>query len=130
MCMMMRAAVLGKPRPVGDGPLTIGPVLMPEPGRGEVLIRVRACGVCRTDLHVVEGELAVRKSPLIPGHQAVGVVEGIGEGVRGVDVGERVGAAWLRRTCGACEFCTSGRENLCESAEFNGWTADGALRST
>ncbi|MCG3125123.1 MAG: putative alcohol dehydrogenase AdhA [Phycisphaerales bacterium] len=125
--MLMRAAVLGEPRPVGADPLTIGPAPVPEPGRGEVLIRVRACGVCRTDLHVVEGELAVRKSPLIPGHQAVGVVERVGEGVLGVGVGERVGAAWLRRTCGVCKFCTSGRENLCELAEFNGWTADGGF---
>lgn len=125
--MLMRAAVLGEPRPVGADPLTIGPAPVPEPGRGEVLIRVRACGVCRTDLHVVEGELAVRKSPLIPGHQAVGVVEWVGEGVLGVGVGERVGAAWLRRTCGVCKFCTSGRENLCELAEFNGWTADGGF---
>jgi len=92
---------------------------------GQVLIRVRACGVCRTDLHVVEGELDPRKSPVIPGHQVVGVVEKIGTAVTRFQAGERVGAAWLRETCGHCEFCRSGRENLCETASFNGYTDDG-----
>jgi propanol-preferring alcohol dehydrogenase len=100
---------------------------MPEPGRGEVLIRVTACGICRTDLHVVEGDLAVRRSPLVPGHQVVGVVERLGPGAEGTGLGDRVGIAWLRRTCGTCPFCRGGRENLCDRAEFNGWTADGGF---
>jgi propanol-preferring alcohol dehydrogenase len=90
-----------------------------------VLVRVLACGVCRTDLHVVEGELPSRKSPLIPGHQVVGIAEENGPGARRFQPGTRVGIAWLRRTDGVCGYCRSGRENLCESAEFNGWTADG-----
>jgi propanol-preferring alcohol dehydrogenase len=88
-------------------------------------LRVRACGVCRTDLHVVEGELPPRKSPVIPGHQVVGVIEKTGVGATRFRVGERVGAGWLRETCGHCEFCRSGRENLCETASFNGYIADG-----
>jgi propanol-preferring alcohol dehydrogenase len=83
--------------------------------------------VCRTDLHVVEGELAQRRSPLIPGHQAVGTVEGLGEGAGRFALGARVGIPWLHRTCGVCEFCRSGRENLCEFAEFTGWTANGGF---
>lgn len=101
---------------------------VPTPDRlesGDVLIRVRACGVCRTDLHVVEGELDRRKMPVIPGHQVVGMVEKLGEGVTRFRIGDRVGAAWLRETDGTCEFCRSGRENLCLHATFNGYTADG-----
>jgi propanol-preferring alcohol dehydrogenase len=123
----MRAAVLERPGPVGSGPLRLCEVAEPVPGPGEVLLRVSVCGVCRTDLHVVEGELERRRSPLIPGHQAVGEVARLGEGVRSWRVGDRVGAAWLRRTCGACRFCATGRENLCERAEYNGWTADGGF---
>jgi propanol-preferring alcohol dehydrogenase len=100
-------------------------VATPETGPGEVLVRVSACGVCRTDLHVVEGDLPARKSPVIPGHQAVGVVEAAGPGATRFRQGDRVGIAWLRRTCGACEYCRAKRENLCEAAEFTGWTADG-----
>ncbi|HVW84941.1 MAG TPA: zinc-dependent alcohol dehydrogenase family protein [Bryobacteraceae bacterium] len=112
----MHACVLRSPAPVESGPLVWMEVPRPEPGPGEVLIRVRACGVCRTDLHVVEGELPVRKPNVIPGHQIVGVVEGSGL---------RVGVPWLHRTCGVCEFCRSGRENLCDSPQFTGWTVDG-----
>lgn len=97
----------------------------PRPGSGEVLIEVRACGVCRTDLHVVEGELPVRRSDIVPGHQVVGEVVARGEGVITPAVGDRVGAAWLHHTCGHCRFCLSGRENLCEAADFTGWTVDG-----
>jgi propanol-preferring alcohol dehydrogenase len=97
----------------------------PRASRGQVLVRVHACGVCRTDLHVVEGELPVRKSPVIPGHQVVGVVEECGPGASRFAIGARVGIAWLHRTCGVCEFCRSQRENLCERAEFTGWTNDG-----
>ena len=90
-----------------------------------MLIAVRACGVCRTDLHVVEGELPVRRSDIVPGHQVVGEVVARGEGVITPAVGDRVGAAWLHHTCGHCRFCLSGRENLCEAADFTGWTVDG-----
>ncbi len=88
-------------------------------------MRVHACGVCRTDLHVIEGELPVRKSPVIPGHQVVGVIDQIGESVTRVAIGDRVGIPWLHETCGKCEFCTTGRENLCEFATFTGYSVDG-----
>jgi propanol-preferring alcohol dehydrogenase len=100
---------------------------LPEPAleAGQVLVRVGACGVCRTDLHVVEGELPPRKSPVIPGHQVVGVIERNGPGAARFAAGARVGIPWLHRTCGVCEFCRTGRENLCGRAEFTGWTVDG-----
>lgn len=121
----MLACVLKSPAPVETGPLVWAEVGRPEPGPGEVLIRVRACGVCRTDLHVVEGELPVRKPQVIPGHQIVGVVEAHGENAGAVPLGTRVGVPWLHRTCGKCEFCLSGRENLCDAPQFTGWTVDG-----
>jgi propanol-preferring alcohol dehydrogenase len=93
----------------------------------EVRIAVSACAICRTDLHVVEGELPARRTPVIPGHQAVGRVTELGAGVTQLSLGQRVGVAWLHRTCGACRFCRSGRENLCESADFTGWTANGGF---
>lgn len=92
---------------------------------GELLLKVSACAVCRTDLHVIEGELPVRRSPVIPGHQVVGRIEAMGEDVEGFRLGARVGLAWLGSTCGVCRFCHGGRENLCERAEFTGWTRDG-----
>jgi propanol-preferring alcohol dehydrogenase len=97
----------------------------PVPAAGEVLVRVNACGVCRTDLHVVEGELAPRKSPVIPGHQVVGRIEALGEGAGRFRIGDRVGIAWLHKTDGVCEYCRAGKENLCEHATFTGWMADG-----
>lgn len=100
-------------------------VPIPEPLPDEVLIRVHVCGVCRTDLHVTEGELPPRKSPIIPGHQVVGIVERSGLQATVHKPGDRVGVAWLHRTCGQCEFCRSGRENLCLFATFTGWTVDG-----
>ena len=100
---------------------------VPTPAADEVLVKVRACGVCRTDLHVVEGDLDLRRSPTIPGHQVVGVVEAIGSSVADREVGERVGVAWLHRACGRCRFCASERENLCEASEFTGWTVDGGF---
>jgi propanol-preferring alcohol dehydrogenase len=121
----MRACVLDAPAPVESRPLRITDAAAPEPGVEEVLVRVHACGVCRTDLHVVEGELAPRKSPVIPGHQVVGIVERNGPGAGRFQAGERGGVAWLHRTDGVCEYCRSGRENLCERAEFTGWTVDG-----
>lgn len=95
------------------------------PGPGEVLIRVRACAVCRTDLHIVDGELRKPKLPLVPGHEIVGVVEEVGAEVQKFHAGMRVGVPWLGWTCGACEYCVSGRENLCEQARFTGYTLDG-----
>ena len=97
----------------------------PKPGRGQVLLRVHACAVCRTDLHVVDGELPNPKLPLIPGHEIVGTVAEAGNASTRFGVGERVGAYWLGWTCGECEFCRSGRENLCERARFHGYTLDG-----
>jgi alcohol dehydrogenase, propanol-preferring len=98
---------------------------VPEPGTGEVLVRVKACAICRTDLHVVEGELPSRKSNLIPGHQIVGVVERLGPGAAKYSIGARVGIAWLHKTCGTCPYCRSGRENLCDAPEFTGYSVDG-----
>ena len=121
----MKACVLARPAPVESGPLDWRDVASPVPGPGEVLIRVRACGVCRTDLHVVEGELPVRRSPVIPGHQVVGEVAAVGAGSEALAIGQRVGVAWLHRTCGRCRFCLSGRENLCVDPAFTGWTVDG-----
>ena len=121
----MRAMQLDRPAPVGDSPLHAVERAVPEPGPDEVLVRVSACGICRTDLHVVEGELPLVCSPIVPGHQIVGRVEHVGGGVRDRRVGERVGIAWLGRTCGTCAHCVAGRENLCERAEFTGYHADG-----
>ena len=121
----MKACLLHKPAPVDNRPLDFIDVPKPSPGDDEVLVRVNACAICRTDLHVVEGELAPRRSPIIPGHQIVGTVAAVGANVRDFSVGERVGVAWLHRTCGECRFCLSGRENLCARASFTGWTVDG-----
>ena len=121
----MRAMLLRKPQPIESRPLEPADVPRPSPGAGEVLVKVHACGVCRTDLHVTEGELAQRKSPIVPGHQVVGTVAEAGSGVTRFRGGERVGIAWLHSTDGACEYCRSGRENLCEGAAFTGWTVDG-----
>jgi propanol-preferring alcohol dehydrogenase len=120
---MMRAALLraqGRPLEIAAVPL---PVLLP----GQILVRVRSCGVCRTDLHVVDGELPNPKLPLIPGHQIVGVVVEAGEGVEGVAPGDRVGIPWLGAVCGKCRYCLSGRENLCALARFTGYQIDGGF---
>lgn len=124
---LMKACVLNKPAPVESRPLALMEVAAPAPGDDEILLRVSACGICRTDLHVVEGELAVRRSPVIPGHQIVGRVAALGSRVAGFESGQRAGVAWLNRTCGVCRFCTSGRENLCEKPQFTGWTVDGGF---
>ncbi len=113
---------------VFDGPgrpLHEAAVTLPEPGQGQVLVRVGACGLCRTDLHVVDGELTRPKLPLIPGHQVVGEVVAVGEAVEFVGPGDRVGIPWLGWTCGVCAYCTSGRENLCDRARFTGYDIDG-----
>jgi propanol-preferring alcohol dehydrogenase len=123
--MTQRAVVLRAPNLIGTRPLELVERAPPEPGPGEVRVRVAACACCRTDLHVVEGDLELPRLPVVPGHQVVGVVEALGPGCTRVEPGERVGVAWLHRTCGVCEFCRRGEENLCEAAEFTGWTVDG-----
>src|SRR5262249_38259947 len=111
----MKACVLETPRPVDASPLAYRDVANPQPTANEVLIRVQACGVCRTDLHVVEGELSPRKSQVIPGHQIVGIVEARGKRADRFAVGTRVGVPWLHRACGRCTYCVRGAENLCEN---------------
>jgi alcohol dehydrogenase, propanol-preferring len=106
-------------------PLRWAELASPQAGAGQVLIGVRACAVCRTDLHIADGELKQPKLPVIPGHEIIGVVEKIGEGVSRFKIGDRVGVPWLGWTCDACEFCLSGRENLCDQARFTGYTLDG-----
>ncbi len=125
----MQAMRLHRPAPAQTHPLVLERVERPEPGPGEVLIRVLACGVCRTDLHVLEGDLEPRKQPVIPGHQVVGEVVGHGSDLRddAPALGQRVGVAWLNHTCGVCRFCTSRRENLCLTPDFTGWTVDGGF---
>jgi propanol-preferring alcohol dehydrogenase len=122
---IMKACVLDAPAPIESNPLKLRDVPAPRPGPGEVLVRVRCCGVCRTDLHVIEGELPPRKSPIIPGHQIVGTVEKLGENAQRFPLGARVGIAWLHHTDGVCEYCRAGAENLCDHPEFTGYTVDG-----
>jgi propanol-preferring alcohol dehydrogenase len=121
----MKSIHLTRPAPIETEPLELveGPVL--EPGPGELLVKVLACGACHTDLHQVEGELPPVKLPVVPGHQIVGVVEKIGDGVTRFKVGDRVGAAWLAWTCGECDYCKRDLENLCENAKFTGYSVDG-----
>src|SRR2546425_395115 len=121
----MKACLLRSPAAIETNPLVFTDVKTPEPGKGEVLVCARVCGVCRTDLHVIEGELPPRKSPVIPGHQVVGVVEKRGENARRFAIGARVGVAWLDRTDGTCEYCRAGLENLCDNPMFTGYTVDG-----
>ena len=121
----MKAMLLRKIRPAEERPLELVDLPTPEPGPGEVRLAVRVCGVCRTDLHTVEGDLPLPKLPLVPGHQVVGVVEARGEGATRFGEGQRVGVPWLHRTCGECEFCQRGLENLCEDAQFTGLHVDG-----
>ena len=113
--------------PVESRPLRLVEVPVPEPGPGEVLVRVAVCGICHTDLHIVEGELPPPRLPVVPGHQVVGEVAALGEGCSRFQAGDRVGAAWLYRTCGRCALCTGGRENLCREARFTGFHADGGF---
>ncbi len=121
----MKAMLLDDIAPIGASPLAFREVADPEPGAGEVRLRVRYCAICRTDLHVIEGDLPRAKLPVVPGHQIVGVVDRLGTGCTRWKLGERVGAAWLRHTCGDCRFCSQGRENLCERSRFTGYQADG-----
>ncbi|SDP15125.1 alcohol dehydrogenase, propanol-preferring [Arthrobacter sp. ok909] len=121
----MRAWRVERPGPMSGGPLVAGDCPDPVPGRGEVLLKVRVCGVCRTDLHLAEGDLEPRHPGTIPGHEVVGEVIGLGPGAARFGLGERVGVAWLGGTCGACRFCLRGQENLCLSPTFTGWDRDG-----
>jgi alcohol dehydrogenase, propanol-preferring len=121
----MKACVLNSPARIETNPLQFTDVPTPNPDQGEVLVRVHACGVCRTDLHVIEGELQPKKSPVIPGHQVVGVVEKQGQGSHRYAIGARVGVAWLHHTDGVCEYCQMGKENLCDNPTFTGYSVDG-----
>jgi len=121
----MRAMVLERPAPIADAPLMMRDLPRPTPEAGEVRVRVEACGICRTDLHVVEGELPPQRDRVVPGHQVVGIVDACGTGVRRFREGDRVGIAWLRSTCGTCRYCRGGNENLCPAARFTGYHADG-----
>jgi propanol-preferring alcohol dehydrogenase len=118
---------LGAQASIERSPLRLEEVAIPDPLPDEVLVRVSVCGLCRTDLHVVEGDLPLRRVPIVPGHQIVGRVVRAGAETSRFHPGDRVGIAWLRRTCGHCRFCRGGRENLCEQPEFTGWTADGGF---
>jgi propanol-preferring alcohol dehydrogenase len=118
---LMKAMVLGRP---GER-LRLAELPVPEPGAGQILVRVRACAVCRTDLHVVDGELPEPKLPLVPGHEIVGEVARLGPGVDRFRPSERVGIPWLGYTCGKCRFCLAGQENLCDAARFTGYQIDG-----
>ena len=121
----MKAWVLEKQARIETKPLLLQELPIPKTEEGKVRIKVHACGVCRTDIHVAEGDLPLRKSPLILGHEIVGVVDEIGKGVAKFRVGDRAGIAWLNSSCGNCKFCQSGRENLCPQAKFTGWSVDG-----
>ncbi len=121
----VKAMLLERPAPIEADPLVAVELPPPEPGPGEIRLRVTVCGVCHTDLHVVEGDLPLPALPLIPGHQVVGVVDRLGEGVTAFKVGDRVGVPWLHSTCGSCSFCLRGEENLCPEARFTGYHAHG-----
>ena len=121
----MHAMILPSTAPIETGPLVFKKLPIPQPAFGEIRLKVRCCAICRTDLHVIEGELPRQKSPLIPGHQIVGIVDALGEGCRRLHLGQRVGIAWLRHTCGTCRFCVCGRENLCASSRYTGYHEDG-----
>lgn len=123
----MKAQMLFQPDNIENHPLKLQEKDIPTPSPSQVLIKVRACGICRTDLHVVEGDLELRHLPIIPGHQVVGEIKKCGDEVKNFKPGDRVGIAWLQATCGQCQFCLTHRENLCISAIFTGWTAPGGF---
>ncbi len=127
MSSTMRAWSVPTPGPLDTQPLVLSERDVPIPLLGQLRLRVVACGVCRTDLHVSEGDLAVHRTNVVPGHEIVGVVDELGPGASRFQLGERVGAAWLARTCGTCRFCLSGRENLCLDPTFTGWDIDGGF---
>jgi alcohol dehydrogenase, propanol-preferring len=121
----VRAWQVQRPGPIDTGPLELVDVELPEPGPGQVRVAVSACGVCRTDLHVAEGDLPVHRPNVVPGHEVVGRVVALGPGASRFEIGDRVGVAWLASTCGHCRFCRRGAENLCPYATFTGWDHDG-----
>ncbi len=121
----MQAWVVRQPGPIDGGPLVLVDRPVPEPGPGEVRVRVAVCGVCRTDLHLAEGDLRPQHPDVVPGHEVVGHVDALGVGASRFALGDRVGIAWLRRTCGVCRFCRRGDENLCRAPQFTGWDVDG-----
>jgi propanol-preferring alcohol dehydrogenase len=123
----MKAMVLREPKPAENDPLAKVDLPVPEPAPGQIRLRVRACGVCHTDLHLVEGEIATPKLPVVPGHQIIGRVDALGEGVTRFTVGDRAGVPWLYSTCGQCNYCLRGLENLCDNARFTGQHADGGF---
>ena len=117
--------ILAKQMPVEESPLTLGEIDRPRAGPGEVRVKVNVCAVCRTDLHIIEGDLEVHKGPVIPGHQIVGRVDETGAGVTRLQVGQRIGIGWLQHVDGTCRFCRRGRENLCRDSRYTGYDADG-----
>jgi propanol-preferring alcohol dehydrogenase len=121
----MRAWVVDTPGPIDTNPLTLVERPVPDPGPQQIRVRVHTCGVCRTDLHLVEGDLAPHRARVTPGHEVVGVVDALGPGAGRFRPGDRVGIAWLAHTCGVCRFCRTGRENLCVAPTFTGWDIDG-----
>jgi len=123
----MRAMSCSSPRPIGENPLSLIKALSPLPKAKEIRLRIRACGICHTDLHVVEGDLPPQTQPIIPGHQIVGVVDALGSETQCFKIGDRVGVPWLNWTCGTCVFCQRGKENLCEHARFTGYHQDGGF---
>jgi alcohol dehydrogenase, propanol-preferring len=122
---LMNAWVVDDPGPIETNPLSYQRKPIPRPDAGELLVRVRACGVCRTDLHVSEGDLTPHRPRVTPGHEIVGTVAALGAQVSGYAVGDSVGIAWLRQTCGTCQYCLRGAENLCPFSRYTGWDADG-----
>jgi len=123
----MRAAILYNQQPIENSPLKIEEIAIPQINENEVLIKINACGICHTDLHIIEGELPPVKMPIIPGHQIIGVVEKIGSKVTKFKVGDKIGVPWLYSTCGKCEFCVRGKENLCNNAKFTGYHVNGGF---
>lgn len=123
----MKAWWVQDPAPIARSPLRLGERAEPEPARGQIRVRVTTCGVCRTDLHLAEGDLVPHRRHTVPGHEIVGRVDQVGDGATRFHLGERVGIAWLRHTCGSCRFCVRGDENLCTSPEFTGWDHDGGF---
>lgn len=121
----MRAQLIRQPAPIDHNPLELADISMPHLAPREVLVKVSACGVCHTDLHVAEGELPDAKLPIVPGHEVVGTVAKTGDAVTGHQIGDRVGIPWLHDACGQCEYCLRGSENLCENATFTGYTSNG-----
>src|SRR5260370_41307521 len=124
---IMKAMLLNDSAPIETAPLQWSDLPDPAPARGEVRLKVCCCAICRPDLHIIEGDLPAQKRPVIPGHQAVGVVDALGAGCRRLQIGMRIGVAWLRHTCGVCRFCTGGRENLCEFSRYTGYHTDGGF---